>query len=83
MRGPLLHQARFDGAFRNGQDLLNELLIRLVEVCHELQVKSFVVQPRTTSADNTNNKGKAAPEIGAVHQMAQSGQLQECPEMID
>ena len=41
------------------------------------QVKSFVVQPRTTSADNTtgSNKGKATPEIGAVHQMAQSGQL--------
>ena len=37
------------------------------------QVKSFVVQPRTTSSDNTNNKGKSSPEIGAVHQMAQSG----------
>ena len=39
------------------------------------QLKSFVVQPRTTSADNTNNKAKSTPEIGAVNQMAQSGQI--------
>ena len=45
----------------------------VIDALSNEQVKSFVVQPRTTSSDNTNNKGKSSPEIGAVHQMAQSG----------